>query len=263
MNTARWFGTAAAQVAAGLTPLELDVFAGRPTDVAAEPVWRAAVLRLRVGTALVTRPAPGTPADAGAVAALLTEIDGLLGEVKGLLADAPPAVKSALEGIRNALVKEAVDFSEACHQVEAAIVPAKAEVARAAPAVKFLSVRAGEDELEAGERKRGRAVWVLLVVAVLGAGGFHGYRWWKLQSAVAQLKTYPGQPDGMMLLPAPPGATTRELMPIKGPPDRAQVEQFKAQQKLLGKVVTETPAGGLRISPEPAETPDKNKRSTP
>ena len=67
----------------------------------------------------------------------------------------------------------------------------------------------------------------------------------------------------MRLLPAPPGATTRELVPMKGRPDRAQVERFKAQQKLQGKIVTETSLGGLRIQLGRADSPAGTEGSTP
>jgi hypothetical protein len=255
------------QTVAGLSPLEREVFTGGTLAVDAELVRHAAVLRLRVAAALATLPPPRTAIDGEAVAGLLSEIDGVLGAVKGLLADAPPEARVSLEAIRNALVKEAVDFSEACHQLGApellgSAAPARTAASRAASAARFLSVKPGEDQREVAERKRSRLAWVLLALVVLGAGAFHGYRWWKVEQAVAQMKTLPGQPDRMMLLPAPPGATTRELVPMGGVPDRVQVERFKAQQKLLGNIVTETSMGGLVIKPE-AAPPAGEKRSKP
>jgi hypothetical protein len=262
-------GEVAGRVAAGLSSLEREVFTRGAVPVDAGTVRHAAVLRLRVAAALATRPAPGQPVDDSAVAELLAEIDGLLGAVKALLVDATPRVREPLEAIRNALVKEAVDFSEACHEIGTAELPLEPSRAggrsssRAAPVARFLTTVRGDDEREVAERKRGRVAWILLALAVLGAGALHGYRWWTTEQAVAQMKTLPGQPDRMLLLPAPPGATTQELVPQGGVPDRAQVEQFKAQQKLQGNSVTETSLGGLRITTERAEPQAGSKRSTP
>jgi hypothetical protein len=210
------------------------------------------VLRLRAAAALATRPPPRTPVDSVAVAELLFEIDGVLTQVKALVDGATSEQRPQLEAIRNALVREAVDFSEACHEIGTAELPLgpgrPGEVAsRAAASARFLSDRIGEDEVEVAERKRGRLVWALLVLALLGAGAFHGYRLWKTEQVVAQMKTLPGQPERLMLLPAPPGATTRELVPMGGVPDRAEVERFQAQQRLMGNTVTETSLGGLVI----------------
>jgi hypothetical protein len=255
------------QVVSGLSTLERDVFTSGAAPFDARLIRHAAVLRLRTAAALSTRPPPKTPVDSAAVAELLSEIDGVLSQVKALVDAATPEQKIQLEAIRNALVKEAVDFSEACHEIGTAELPLGPArpgeaVARAAASARFLSDRVGEDEVEVTERKRSRTVWTLLVLALLGAGAFHGYRYWKIQSAVAQLKTYPGQPDGMRLLPAPPGATSRELVPTREV-DRAQVEQFKAQQKLMGFTVTETTLGGLRITADGAGAPAGETKGTP
>jgi hypothetical protein len=254
------------QAIAGLSELEREVFTGGAPGFDAEPIRHAAVLRLRVALALATRPPPGASVDGAAVAELLSEIDALLGAVKGLLAAAPPQVQASLEAIRNALVKEAVDFSEACHEVGLADSPptsARPGASRPGSATRVVAVRSGASEPEAAERRRSRVVWVALAVAVLGAAAFHGYRWKQMEQAVAELKTYPGQPDGMRLLPAPPGSTTRELVPLKGRPDRAQVEKFKEQQRLLGKTVTETGVGGLLIRPDAPVTPAGDRKGSP
>jgi hypothetical protein len=225
------------------------------------------VLRLRVAVARATLPAPGTAIDGAAVAELLSEIDGLLNQVKGLVDQAEPEVKLALESIRNALVREAIDLSDDVHRLVPAELPAEPAMARpvtgrTAAAARFLSDKVGEDQEEVAGRKRGRLVWVLLALAVLGAGAIHGYRWWQTEQVVAQMKRLPGQPERMMLLPAPPGATTRELVPMGGVPDRAEVEHFKSQQRALGNTVTETSLGWLVIKPA-APPPAELKGSKP
>jgi hypothetical protein len=247
-------------VAAGLSSLEREVFTSGAASVDARPIRHAAVLRLRVAVARATLPAPGTAIDSAAVAELLSEIDGLLKQVKGLVDQAEPEVKLALESIRNALVREAIDLSDDVHRLVPSELPAEPSMARPVTgrtaAVRFLSDKAGEDQEEVTGRKRGRVVWVLLALVVLAAGAFHGYSWWKTEQVVAQMKRLPGQPERMMLLPAPPGATTRELVPMGGVPDRAEVEHFKSQQRALGNTVTETSLGWLVIkpaAPPPAE----------
>ena len=255
------------QVVAGLSTLERDVFTGGAAPFDAELIRHAAVLRLRAAAALATRPPPRTPVDAVAVAELLSEIDGVLTRVKALVDVATPEQRPQLEAIRNALVREAVDFSEACHEIGTAELPLgpgrPGEVAsRATASARFLSDRIGEDEVEVIESKRSRAVWVLLALVVLGAGVFHGYRWWQTEQLVARFPTLPGQPDGMRLVPAPRGATSVELLPLGRPPDRAQVERFKAQQKLLGNTVTETAVGGLMIRSD-LPAPGGEKESKP
>ncbi len=256
------------RVAAGLSSLEREVFTSGSAPVDARPIRHAAVLRLRVAVARATVPAPGTAIDGAAVAELLSEIDGLLNQVKGLVDQAEPEVKLALESIRNALVREAIDLSDDVHRLVPSEVPAEPAMTRpvtgrTAAAARFLSDKAGEDEEEVAGRKRGRVVWILLALAVLGAGAVHGYRWWTLETAVSQLPTYPGQPEGMRLLPAPPGSRVRELVPGKGPVDPAQVERFKAQQRLMGNTVTDTTGGGLRITAEGAKAPSADKKGAP
>jgi hypothetical protein len=254
------------QAIAGLSELEREVFTGGAPGLDAAPIRHAAVLRLRVALALATRPPPGASVDGAAVAELLSEIDALLGAVKGLLAAAPPEVQASLEAIRNALVKEAVDFSEASHELglaDSATLAARPAASRPVAATRVVAVRSGTSEPEAVARRRSRFMWVVLAVAVVGGAAFHVYRWKQMDQAVAELRTYPGQPDGMRLLPAPPGATTRELVPLKGRPDRAQVEKFKEQQRLLGKTVTETGVGGLLIRPDAPVIPAGDRKGSP
>ncbi len=147
-------GEVAGQVVGGLSSLEREVFTSGAVPVDAVTIRQAAVLRLRVAAALATRPAPGRPVDAAAVAGLLAEIDGLLGAVKALLVDASPAVREPLEAIRNALVREAVDFSEACQEIgtaELPLAPARAggrAASGAASSVRFLSDKSGVDDGE-------------------------------------------------------------------------------------------------------------------
>jgi hypothetical protein len=64
----------------------------------------------------------------------------------------------------------------------------------------------------------------------------------------------------MMLLPSAPG-TPKTLIPVKGPPDRTQVEKFRAQQSLVGNKVTEVQGGGLVVAPDPDRRPEGERRT--
>ncbi len=257
--------TLADQAVAAMSDLERGVLTGAGIEVASAPLRGAAVMRLRISTAISTRPPPGGQVDAAAVEAMLGEIDALLAAVNGLLGVASEALKPALEVVRNSLVKEAVDFSEAAHRPsEAAALPPRADP-RPAPGrdgatARVLSVQAGQDEQAEVETRRGRRLWVVFALVVLAAGAFHGYRWMAKERLIAALPTLPGAPDRMMLLRGAPGSP-KVLLPLQGPPDRTQVERFKAQQQQLGYTVTELEGGGLSVTPGRDGTPTQEKRT--
>jgi hypothetical protein len=182
-----------AETMAAMSSLEREVLLGEAKPFDAEPIRRAAVMRVRVAVALATAPrAAGSPTDDAAVSALLAEIDALLADVAALAADVPPALQAPLEQVRNALVKEAIDFSEAAHPAEAEA-PASVAAAQPATAIARKAARtrsvhiATEAERRVGqeeERRRRTAFVILAVVAVL-AGGYHGYRLYRHHAAVA------------------------------------------------------------------------------
>lgn len=101
----------------------------QPIDT--EPVRRAAVMRVRVAVALSSAPGAGGAVDAGALSTFLADIDALLSDVNALAAGAPADVQASLEAMRNALVKEAIDFSEAVQQARPTeAIPQPARVVR-------------------------------------------------------------------------------------------------------------------------------------
>ncbi len=238
------------QTVAGLSPIEREVFTGGTLAVDAELIRHAAVLRLRVAAALASRPPPGTAIDGEAVAELLSEIDGLLGAVKGLLEGAPPEARVSLEAIRNAMVKEAVDFSEACHEVgtaELPLAPAPARPTGRAAAARVLSVHAGLGvEDRPGERRR-RVVPVVILVMVLALGA--GYHAWNFYSAPPkqQPATFDGAPAGTMavqngkayFLVALPGQTV----------NAAELEAYRQREARRGNQVREVGPGTWIIEP--------------
>jgi hypothetical protein len=244
-------GEVAGRVAGGLSSLEREVFTKGAVPVDAGTIRHAAVLRLRVAAALATRPAPGQPVDDAAVAELLTEIDGLLGAVKALLVGASPRVREPLEAIRNALVSEAVDFSEACHQAGTAELPLeKARASGRSTGARVLSVHAGVDVEDRPEERRRRLGPVITLLVVLALGG--AYHAWNFYTAppVQPPATFEGAPAGTMAVQS---GKAYFLVSLPGKPvNAAELETYKQREARRGNRVREVGPGTWII--EPAST---------
>jgi hypothetical protein len=248
------YAAVAVQVVDGLSELEKAVLAGAPQPFDATAIRRAAATRLRVAQALATVPPAGSRVEQAAVNALLGEIDGLLSAVATLAAGLPPERQPAVEAVRHDLVAEAIDFSEAVQKVQPAegaaspvAAPAPTAAARRAAQTRVISVGSGEAEV--AEERRGRLMWIVLAVALLGAAGFHGYRYWHRQQLIAELPTVPGAPASMMLVSGRAGGV-QLLAPVNGKlPDRAEVQRFKEMQQARGIEVRELSGGTLELRP--------------
>jgi hypothetical protein len=203
-------------------------------------------MRVRVAAALATVPAAEIEVDAGAVSALLAEIDGLLSQVSTLAASAPPDAQQSLEAVRNALVREAIDFSEAVQRASPAGAAPEAPPARPArpTTARLLSVDA---EPVAPSSRRGVVGWAVLALAGLLAGGYHGWGWYHRREVRAARSV--GLPRGSIEVPGPPGAP-RIVVPASSEeaPDAAEVQRFKAAEEAKGNVVRES-GGVLEIVP--------------
>jgi len=232
---------------AAMSDLERGTLGGVAQALGAGPVLRAAVMRFRVAAAIATAPRPPAAVDGEAVAALMAELDVVLAEVNGLAVAAPEAQQPALAAIRNALVKEAVDFSEAAHLSSVAPTGDSTPRAGRATAARVVVVHAAEAPAPRETRRRTLLV-AALSLAVLAAAGYHAWRWYQKEQAMAALPTIAGAPPGMMLLPSAPGSP-RVLVPVRRP-DRVQVERFKADQAQRGFTVTEDKAGVLTVTPQ-------------
>ncbi|ABC80467.1 hypothetical protein [Anaeromyxobacter dehalogenans] len=234
----------AAGIAGGLSELERAALGDGPMAVDPGPIRTAAVMRLRVASARASAPAGGAEVDRAAVQAMLADLDATLAAVNGLAAGAPPEIVPGVEAVRNALVREAIDFSDLAQRVASAgAVAATAARAPARPAqARVLAVSA-----EPGPR-RPWGLWVMLALALAAGGGYHGwYRWHVRHKVVARLGTLPGAPQGMVLLPGA-RAAPRILIPLGGATiDPAEVERFKAQQRAQGNEVREIDGGGLEL----------------
>jgi hypothetical protein len=252
---------AIADVLASLSDVERAVLAGEPQPIDAEPIRRAAVMRVRVASALATAPQPGEEVDAAAVSALIGEIDGLLTQVNELAESAPEDLQASLEAVRNALVHEAIDFSEAAQRASPAAAPAEAAAphpaakGRKARKTRLLSV----DEAAAGPGRRGLAVWIALGAAVALALGYHG--WQRHERSRVRAALTAGLPAGMTQIPGPPGGP-RVLVRASSTeaPDPAELARFKAVEEANGNRVREVD-GMIFVEPAtreaapPAEPP--------
>jgi hypothetical protein len=223
----------AADVAASLSDLECAVLKGEPQGFDAEPIRGAAVMRVRVAAALATVPAPGGEVDAQAVSAFLAEIDALLGKVNALTAAAPPEAQASLEAVRNALVREAIDFSEAAQQAVPESAPQP--VASGRPiAARLVSIDSAATE---APPRRGKALWIVLALSVAVAAGFHGWRWYQ-RSAAIEARRAAGVPASMVELGGP-GKVRIFVQDRDEPPNPADVARVKATAEAQGNTVKE------------------------
>jgi len=234
-------GPIAEQVGATLSDLERAVISGEPIPLDAEPFRRSARMRVRVAAALATVPALGSPVDAAALSTMLGEIDALLSEVGAAAQGAPPELTPSLEAVRNGLVKEAIDFSEAAQRVgPAETLPAAAGVpSRRAASTRVLSVARGDGE---EPQTRSQRWQITLLVGVLAlAGGYHAWRWHERRSQPPQQISFAGAPENTIGVER---GRTRLLLSVPGKsvkPD--ELQRFRTQQEALGNVVREIAPG--------------------
>jgi hypothetical protein len=208
-----------------------------------------------VAVALATAPAPGGAVDQGAVSAFLADIDALLSDVNALASEAPPEVQASLEAMRNALVKEAIDFSEAVQRAAPAeALPQPAPAARRAPpGVRVVSVATqGEIDLAQAEAKRQRRAYVLLGVVAVIAAIYHGYGYLeRAKIARDERPTRSSAPPGAMV--APHGSDRAPVMVRSkdGAPFSAEeLSRIQSEEALRGNLVRETSPGAVLILPQ-------------
>lgn len=241
-----------------LSELERDVLEGKPPPVDAGPIRKAAVMRLRVAAVLASAPAAaGSAVDTVALSGILGEIDGLLAEVAPLLQGAPEELAPALEAIRNALVSEAIDFSETAQRVAGnAPAPQQPRTAPRTPAARVLSI---EQPMAGPEPGRGRqiALVVLFVVMALAVAAYHGMHWYQIQQLK---KSPPGLPSGLTDSGAPANLP-RMITPTDAPTDPAEIEKFKADEAAKGNQVIDTGNGTMLVVPgaAPKDKPGGSK----
>jgi hypothetical protein len=235
----------AAQTAQGLSDLERRALADVPMPLDGALFRRASALRLRVALALGSAPPPGTPIDSAAVQSLLAELDSALAELKTSAEVAGAEHQRGLAALRTALVKEAIDLTDAVHRIAPSAAPTPEPAARA-PRARLLSNRSA---LAEPVRPRARRGWlILLLLAGLAAGGFHLYQATRPRAEV-QRTTMAGAPPGSSAS-STGRSTTRVVVSEAGKPfDPAAVERFRREQEQRGMEVIQVAPGTLVVRP--------------
>jgi hypothetical protein len=242
---------------ATLSDLERKALLFVAVPVASAPLCRAAGLRFQVLQALATAPEVEGPVDGAAVRAILAEIDAVLAELKRLEGEAPPDAQGAVGDIRRALVKEAIDFTEAAHRSSPSGAPAAAPpVARLAPVARILSNKAvGRAEIALAPAPRERGKWIAFAIVLLLGGAYHGWRFATRPKPLV-LPALPGAPPGMIATPEGPGGARVLVSETSAPPDSEKVARFKMQEELKGEIVREAGPGMILVLPSGAARPD-------
>jgi hypothetical protein len=240
------------KLVAGLSTAEKAATLGQKLPFDPAPVRRAVGLRWQMAAALDTLPVHGAQVDQPAVQAILGGIDDVLASLKTLSDDARPEDLRALEGVRHALVKEAIDLTEALQQVlpaevvEEITTSRRARKAQAAPATRMVYEQA------APEREPRRQVpWglvVVLMMAVAGAAAYHGYRYVNRPKQAAS--PISGAPSGTVGTVTPKEKVV--VVPAGVKLDPKQLEDFKNLERAKGNIVREVTPGTFVVTPESA-----------
>ncbi|MGA8892630.1 MAG: hypothetical protein WB493_13750, partial [Anaeromyxobacteraceae bacterium] len=237
------------RVVAALSTAEKAAAQGQVLPFDGEPVRRAVGLRWQVAAALDSLPPTGTQVDQPAVQAILGGIDDVLSVLKGEAEDAAPETLRALEAVRHALVKEAIDLTEALSQVAPAQVVEEITTSRkarrtdAAPVTRMVYTTKGPD------REARHVPWglvVVLVIAVAAGAGYHGYRYVNRPKPVASPVS--GAPSGTVGTVTPQGKVV--VAPAGAKLDPKELENFKNLERAKGNVVRELVPGTFVVHPE-------------
>jgi hypothetical protein len=237
------------RLVASLSTAEKAATLGQKLPFDPTPVRRAVGLRWQMAAALDTLPTHGAQVDQPAVQAILGGIDDVLAALKTLSDDARPEDLRALEGVRHALVKEAIDLTEALAQVLPAEVVEEITTSRKARKAQVAPVTRMVYEQAAPERERRQVPWglvVVLVIAVAGAAAYHGYRYVNRPKQAAS--PISGAPSGTVGTVTPQGKIVVAPSGVKLDPK--EVENFKNLERAKGNEVREISPGTFIVSPE-------------
>ncbi|HEY7726527.1 MAG TPA: hypothetical protein VH880_14420, partial [Anaeromyxobacteraceae bacterium] len=238
------------RIAQALSDLERRALAGQAVPLDAAVLRRAAALRLRVALALESAPPPGALHDAAAVQSLLAEIDAVLASLKEVGAAVPAPTVALIDALRNALVKEAVDLTDAVHRIAPQAPPPHApSIGERRPARREEHRAAEPTWAPARVRARGRwALPALLAASAVAAAAYHGWQLLQRRS-LAQRIQVPGAPAGMRAI----GASGAPVLvdEERRTPHPAVLQRFKEEQAARGRTVLEAGPGVLLVVPEP------------
>jgi hypothetical protein len=239
------------KLVAGLSTAEKAATLGQKLPFDPAPVRRAVGLRWQMAAALDTLPVHGAQVDQESVQAILGGIDDVLASLKILSDDARPEDLRALEAVRHALVKEAIDLTEALAQVLPAEVVEEITTSRRARKAQAAPVTRMVYEQAAPERERRQVPWglvVVLVIAIAGAAAYHGYRYVnRPKQAASQIS---GAPSGTVGSVSGQGKVVMAPAGVKLDPK--EVENFKSLERAKGNQVREILPGTFVVKPESA-----------
>ncbi|HQR29467.1 MAG TPA: hypothetical protein PLL32_03590, partial [Anaeromyxobacteraceae bacterium] len=235
-------------VVASLSTAEKAAALGQNLPFDAAPVRRAVGLRWQVAAALASLPPSGSPVDQQAVQSILLGIDEVLAALKEQSDDAGPESLRAVESVRHALVKEAIDLTEAlqgvagAEAVEEITTSRKARRAETAPATRMVA----PSRPVADERRA--APWGLVAVLVLALAGAAAYHGWRYVNRPAPASSpVAGAPAGSLGSVAPKGKVV--VLPPGTAADPRDVERFKELERAKGNDVREVAPGKFIVSP--------------
>ena len=240
------------KLVASLSTAEKGATMGQKLPFDPVPVRRAVGLRWQVAAALDTLPSQGAKVDQAGVQAILEGVDEVLADLKTLSDGASPEALRALETIRHALVKEAIDLTEALQKVatpdlvEEITRSGKARKGAGAPQTRMVYTANSPDR---GPRQVPWGLVVVLVLVVAGAVAYHGFRYVNRPSATAATVT--GAPSGTVGSVTPQGKVI--VAPAGTKLDPKEVENFRNLEKAKGNDVREVLPGTFIVSPESAK----------
>jgi hypothetical protein len=233
------------RVAAQLGDMERVALSGAPFPLDAAPLRAAACLRWRMAAVLERARATGSPPAPEITGALPVEADAALSALKALAQAAGAELQPGIEAARNALVKEAIGFTDA---IAAALAPAEARAATATPAAEPSLARVITNE-RAGEPVRQRrpvALLVVLCVALVVALAYHAHRLHHRSGPPrASFAGAPANTAGM----ARGGTKFFSVLPGKTI-DPVELQRLRAAERSKGNLVKEVAPGTYRIVPE-------------
>jgi hypothetical protein len=234
-----------ARVAGDLTPAERAAFAEEGD--AAVALRAAAGLRWRLAAALATAPPTGSRMDLDAVTALVVDTDQVLAGLKRCAEGAVGALARDVARARDGVVRDAIALGNV---VEAITARAGGAAPAAAPALRTRLLSLVEGEAPDRPERRGRAVWIALAVALAVAGAYHGWNLYeRTRQPTVDFPTVAGAPAGMRGA-VDPRSGARALVAEPGKlPAKADVAQFKADEREKGRVVREVAPGVLLSLP--------------
>ncbi len=241
-------------VVASLSAAEKAAALGQPFPVDAAPMRRAVGLRWQVAAAIQTLPPVGSPVDQRAVQEILEGIDQVLAELRTGSDDSVPEALRSVEAVRHALVREAIDLTEALQKVAPADVVVEITTSRKAHRPQPTPAPRPVQPVVVAEAPSRQVPWglvIVLVAAVVGATAYHGYRY--VNRPGSPISPIAGAPSGTL------GAIGLEEKLVVSPGgksvDPRELENFRNLQKTRGAEVREILPGTFVVAPAPRASP--------